>query len=224
MVINWVKQIPGITDEVLRNSAIGVISNANVYAGTCAMYSDGVSISMIPYLRSSGNNSTSFTNVLVHEMGGHGFGRLADEYMYYDEVAPQSKIAQVINSQTKWDYPTYLNISVYPEQSKSPWAHFEGLEDYSHVGLFEGGSLYFKGLWRPEQISCMDDNRKYYNSPSRFYIVKRILEVAGEVEPFSHNYSPMQKAQKMQKVMERFLERDVQKTDPTAVNGWEGVP
>ena len=223
-VIRWVQKIPGITSAVLKNSAIGVISNANVYAGTCASYGDGTSISMIPYLRSSSSGMTNFTNVVVHEMGGHGFGRLGDEYRYYDQEAPQDRKDDVIIYQTTWEYPFYLNLSVYPEQSKSFWAHFEGLADYSHVGMFEGGGLYYRGIWRPEQISCMEDNRKYYNSPSRFYIVKRILEIAGEVEPFSHSYSPEQKAQKLQKVMERFLERDVQKTDPNAVKGWEGVP
>ncbi|MBR5856342.1 MAG: hypothetical protein IKY70_03620 [Bacteroidales bacterium] len=224
LVKDWVMKIPGVTYEVLKKGAIGVISNANVYAGTCAAYSDGVSISMIPYFRSSTNSMTNFKNVVVHEMGGHGFGRLGDEYKYYSEAAPASETKRIVEYQTVWSYPFYLNLSVYPEQSKSNWAHFEGLEDYSHVGMFEGGGLYYQGIWRPEQISCMDDNRMYYNSPSRFYIVKRILEVAGEVEPFSQSYSPEEKAQKIAKVMERFLERDVQKADPNAVKGWQGVP
>lgn len=220
LVVEWAMKIPGVDYSVLKKGAIGVISNADVYAGTCASYSDGVSISMVPC------SKKNFTKVLVHEMGGHGFGRLADEYMYYDQMPSQSEIDRIISYQTTWSYPFYLNLSVYPEQSKSNWACFEGLADYSHVGMFEGGGLYYRGIWRPEKISCMDDNRKYYNSPSRFYIVKRILEIAGEVEPFSYDYSPEQKAQKMQKVMERFLERDVQKTDNTENNtkGWEGVP
>lgn len=224
LVMQWVMKIPGIDRNVLKRGAIGVISNANVYAGTCASYSDGVSISMIPYLRSASSGMTNFTNVVVHEMGGHGFGRLGDEYQSYDEMASEERQREVLNFQNNWAYPFYLNLSIYPEMSKSLWAHFEGVEGYSHVGMFEGGGLYTRGIWRPEKISCMEDNRKYYNSPSRFYIVKRILESSGEIPPYSTADSDEVKAERIVQVMKIFLEKDVQKTDNTATKGWEGVP
>ncbi len=226
LVIEWAMKIPGVDISVLQKGAIGVISNADVYAGTCASYSDGVSISMIPYLRSSSSGMTNFTNVVVHEMGGHGFGRLGDEYQTYNERASEERQKEVLSFQNDWLYPFYLNLSVYPQQSKSLWAHFQGVEGYSHVGMFEGGGLYTQGIWRPEKISCMEDNRKYYNSPSRFYIVKRILEGAGEIPPYSRNDSAETKAQIIADVMKIFLEKDVQKTDNTesATKGWEGVP
>ena len=225
LVLEWAMKIPGVDGNVLRKGAIGVISNADVYAGTCTSYNTGMSISMIPYLRNASTGMTSFKNVVAHEMGGHGFGRLGDEYMSYNQQAPSDRINQILNLQN-WMYPFYVNLSVYPEQCNSLWAHFEGLEDYSHVGMFEGGGLYTKGIWRAEQISCMNDNRLYYNSPSRFYIVKRILEIAGEIEPYSSSDSPEVKAQKIAKAMEIFLQKDVQKTDNTQTNTktWGGVP
>ena len=66
----------------------------------------------------------------------------------------------------------------------------------------------------------------YYNSPSRFYIVKRLLEAAGELEPYSDDDTEEVRAQKIAAAMARFLERDVQRTDNTQSNtkGWERVP
>ena len=189
------KTIEGISDHHLMNGAIGIISNADVYAGTCLSYSDGMSIAMIPYLRESKNSSTTFANVVSHEMGGHGFGRLADEYQNSAERISDLEKELVL----LWQSVGYSrNISVYPQQSESSWSHFKGVQGYSHVGMFEGGYYYKYGVWRPEQISCMWDNRLYYNSPSRYFIVERIMQIAGE--EFS---------------MAKFMEKDVEKTDHT---------
>ena len=189
------KTIEGIEDRHFRNGAIGIISNADIYAGTCLMSIDGRSIAMIPYLRNSKNASTSFPNVIRHEMGGHGFGRLADEYQNYDERIPDYFKENLLYWQSRGGQ---RNVSVYPLQSDSYWSHFAGVKGYSHVGMYEGGYYYKLGVWRPEEISCMWDNRPYYNSPSRYFIVERIMQIAGE--EFS---------------MEKFLEKDVQKTDNT---------
>jgi hypothetical protein len=159
------------------------------------MYSDGMSIAMIPYLRESKNSSTTFANVVSHEMGGHGFGRLGDEYQNFAERIPDPEKELLL----LWQAEGYQkNVSVYPQQSESPWSNFIGLQGYGHVGMFEGGNYYKYGVWRPEEISCMWDNRLYYNSPSRYFIVERIMQIARE--EFS---------------MEKFVEKDVQKTDNT---------
>jgi hypothetical protein len=194
-VFKLCKTIEGITDLHLMNGAVGIISNADVYAGTCMMYGDGMSIAMIPYLRESKNSSTTFANVVSHEMGGHGFGRLGDEYQNFAERIPDPEKELLL----LWQAEGYQkNVSVYPQQSESPWSNFIGLQGYGHVGMFEGGNYYKYGVWRPEEISCMWDNRLYYNSPSRYFIVERIMQIAGE--EFS---------------MEKFVEKDVQKTDNT---------
>ncbi len=225
-VFEWCKKIPELAEKGFVNAAIGIIINENVYAGTCLMFGDGKSISMIPYNRSSSSNQTKFENTLRHEMGGHGFGRLADEYRYYNETLPSETKELVLLWQS---YGAYNNISVYPAISDSPWAHFSGLSDYSHVGMHEGAYEYERGVWRPEVISCMHDNRAYFNSPSRFYIVKRILESTGEVESIKSTDSDVVKAAKMQILMDKFVQKDVQKTDNTGISsntngGWEGVP
>ena len=194
-VFSLCKTIEGITDTHLKNGAIGIISNADVYAGTCLSYIDGKSIASIPYLRESKTGMTSFPNVVSHEMGGHGFGRLADEYQNSSGRIPDEEKESLLYWQFRG---AHRNVSAYPQQSESPWSQFIGVQGYSHVGMFEGGYYYKQGIWRPEQISCMEDNRLYYNSPSRYFIVERIMQIAGE--EFS---------------MEKFLEKDVEKTDNT---------
>lgn len=190
------KTIDGITDSHLKNGAIGVISNADVYAGTCLSYIDGRSIASIPYLRNAKNSQTTFANVVCHEMGGHGFGRLADEYTNNSGTVPDEDKESLLY----WQSRGYSrNVSAYPQQSASPWANFIGLKDYTHVSMFEGGYYYKQGIWRPEKISCMQDNRLYYNSPSRYYIVERIMQIAGE-----------------ELTLEKFIAKDVQKTDNTS--------
>lgn len=197
------KTIDGIGDTQLKNGAIGVISNADVYAGTCLSYIDGRSIASIPYLRNSKGSTSTFANVVCHEMGGHGFGRLADEYQNSNGTitAEEKEVLEY------WQQKGYnMNVSLKPQQSESPWSNFAGVQGYSHVGMFEGGYYYKYGVWRPEKISCMDDNRLYYNSPSRYYIVDRIMQIAGE--EFN---------------MEKFIEKDVDKTDNTGTKVYEST-
>ena len=189
------KTIEGITDKHLKNGAIGVISNADVYAGTCMSYADGRNISSIPYLKSSKYGSISFANIVSHEMGGHGFGRLADEYQNSSGRIPDEDKEMILYWQSRG---RYRNVSVWAQQSETYWSHFAGLKEYSHVGMYEGGYYYKYGVWRPEEISCMWDNRLYYNSPSRYFIVERIMQIAGE-----------------EMNMAKFVEKDVVKTDNT---------
>ena len=144
--------------------------------------------------------------------------------MNYQSEMPESEKE---NTALWQDFGYGLNISLYPAMSDSPWSHFAGLSDYSHVGMYEGGHYYAKGVWRPEVISCMEDNRNYYNSPSRFYIVKRILEISREVDPITKDDSDQVKAQKMKILMDKFLAKDVEKRDKNSSNtksGWNGVP
>ncbi len=195
-VFSYVLKIPGMTSDDLKNNSIAVIINADVYAGTCVMWNDGRSIGMVPVHKSAKRNER-FVNLLCHEYGGHGFGRLADEYCYYDDMLPNDQKDYL---QTFQKYGYYLNLSVTSDEERVPWKSFMGRQDYAHVGIFTGGFLYRKGVWRSEQISCMDDNRMYFNTQSRYLIYERIMKVAGETPS-----------------VEEFIANDVEKTDHTAV-------
>lgn len=158
----------------------------------------------------AGSIQTTFSNTVKHEMGGHGIGRLGDEYRSSNDTISQAAKEDIL----KWQgYGCYLNKSVEPLIEDSPLAHFAGLEGYSHVGMWEGAG-YKYGVWRPEETSCMISNLPYFNSPSRFWIVKRLLESAGEVTPTENGEPAAVRAAKIQKVLEIFLEKDIQKTNP----------
>ena len=225
-VLDWCKKIPGITDDKLTKISIGVVINSNTYAGTCLTWRSGKHIAMMAFKRNAPTSSmTNFGNTVRHEMGGHGFGRLADEYVNEQAQIPDDEITKLLNWQ---DYGNHPNVSAYPLIADSPWSHFAGLADYTHVSMYEGAKYYGKGIWRPEKNSCMIDNRPYYNSPSRFHIVKRILELAGELDPITKDDSPTVKASKIQKAMEKFLPKDTKKTENATKSGtytgWDGVP
>lgn len=108
-------------------------------------------------------------------MGGHGIGRLGDEYRSSNDTISQAAKEDIL----KWE-----------------------------------GAGYKYGVWRPEETSCMISNLPYFNSPSRFWIVKRLLESAGEVTPTENGEPAAVRAAKIQKVLEIFLEKDIQKTNP----------
>lgn len=52
------------------------------------------------------------------------------------------------------------------------------------VDIYEGGFMYSRGVFRPEQNSCMNNNVPYFNAISRESIVRRIKEYAGETFSF----------------------------------------
>ena len=74
-VFSYARKVDGVTEADLDNTTVFVIINLDVYAGTCMMMATGRSVSMCP-------TGSSFGKVVTHEGGGHGFGRLLDEYRY----------------------------------------------------------------------------------------------------------------------------------------------
>ena len=122
-------------------------------------------------------------NTFLHEFGGHGYGRLADEYWSSKTVytAPGA-----IASHT-WTVSYALNVSGY--YGRVPWKadlldHLDEWTarnpDYGRIGIWHGGhtSLYYR--WRSEKTSCMIDNRPYYSAWQRILIVRKIMEKTGE--------------------------------------------
>lgn len=142
-----------------------------------------------------GRTTGDWRNTVIHEFGGHGFGRLGDEYWSSDMI---NYISGSIDSH-RWPVPFALNVAAQP--SNAPWADdllsqldvlTQQDERYGRIGVFQGAEGYLFGRWRSEMISCMIDNRPYYSAWQRMLIVRRIKALAGEA--FS---------------MEDFLARDV---------------
>ena len=127
-----------------------------------------------------GRHSGDWRNTFLHEFGGHGFGRLGDEYWNTSYKQPGA-----IGGHT-YAVPYCMNLSgIYGDY---PWHELLDNQDewvarnpdYARIGVFHGGhvSLYYR--WRSEKTSCMIDNRPYFSTWQRILIVRRILERAGE--------------------------------------------
>ena len=169
-VRSYVTAVTELTGKEMKDVTVIMPINSSVYAGTCQMWSDGFSISSIPV-------GSMFGKVVVHEAGGHGFAKLIDEYIYYDRTIPQETKEHI--EMMKQDFGFYINADFSDNIAETTWSCFAGHPKYPMVGTYAGAYMYRKGIWRPEQNSCMNDNTLYFNAPSRWAQVKRIHELAG---------------------------------------------
>lgn len=163
-----VKELP--TEKPL---AIIVVLNSTKYAGTTYLYSNGNSIALCPM--SSEASPNDFEGLIHHEAGGHGFGFLCDEYVYFQKNIPASR-KQDIKEWQKLGFQ--MNLDFTNDPSSILWKDFIGLDKYKQVGAYEGGYEYQYGVWRSEENSCMNNNVPYFNVQSRWSIVKRIMQLS----------------------------------------------
>lgn len=178
----YIRLIPALDEiEQLKDVACVLVLNSTKYAGTTSLYSNGFTVAMCPM--SSDPSPDDFEGLIHHEACGHGFGLLNDEYYESTpEIAiPESEMKTI----KKWQQSGfYLNVDSTKNLAKVVWKEFtQGTfvpaDKYGYVKAFEGGALYPKGVWRPEENSCMNRNIPYFNAPSRWAIVKRIMKLAG---------------------------------------------
>lgn len=176
IVKSYIASIEDLQDVPPGHLTVILPINADIYAGTCVMYPDGFSVSLCPV-------GSEFFKIVMHEAGGHGFAKLADEYVYFGETTiPASEITTI----TTWKSLGYMaNIDLAGDISATSWSGFNvpkyttGFPEISRVGAFEGAFQYGRGVWRAEYNSCMNNNIPYFNAPSRWAIVKRISDICG---------------------------------------------
>jgi hypothetical protein len=163
-----VSGLPQVTD--IRNTVVIMINNGMV--GGFA-YPDGTGFGIAVYSTPEGNKPYW----MMHEFGGHVFGRLADEYFSCPGEADDAFRTMVRADHAKGQD---LNTDVTNDPAQVAWAPFIGREGYEQVGFYEGGHYVCTGVWRPEEKSVMSGGTMYYNAPSRYLIWKRIKMIAGE--------------------------------------------
>ncbi|MDD2293290.1 MAG: M64 family metallopeptidase, partial [Bacteroidales bacterium] len=176
-----------LEDVVLDQSLVVMVVNQQKYAGTCVFWKSGRSIALCPIsnLSAEEGSQTNFKSVVLHEAAGHGFAKLSDEYVSKaneGKMIPDDEIEKIINYQTQYGY--YSNVSVIGDTDSVQWASFIGRKGYEAVNIYEGGHYYPYGVWRPESGSCMINNVHYFNAPSRYAIVKKIVATVGETITF----------------------------------------
>ena len=174
-----------INDDVARTLII-MIENSAEYSGLCYMWGDGSAVAVVPM--STDPAPYDFRGLVHHEAGGHGFGKLADEYIYHNAFIQScscSCCSHADEVKTYQSYGFYSNISLTGDMQSVPWAHMIYDPQYSNtVDVYEGAFFHTRGVFRSEPTSCMHNNIPYYNAISREAMVKRIKKYAGETYSF----------------------------------------
>jgi hypothetical protein len=179
-----------LTKDDLWRSLIILVPNSDAYEGVTYFEWYGSPISLCP--PSSRPYPQDTRGVVQHEAGGHGFGRLGDEGIVYSAWAP-SGVKDIV--ERKHSSGEYANLSTTSGLHSVPWAEFVFDTRYSdYVDVFEGGLSYMRGIFRPEQNSCMNYGIPYYNAPSRLSIMRRIFDYAGEGFSMDYFYAHDSKA------------------------------
>ena len=115
--------------------------------------------------------------VVQHEACGHGFGKLGDESITKQAWATPDILA-IINGYHARGW--YKNLATTSKMSQVAWADFIFDTRYSdQVDVYEGGYGYMRGVFRPENNSCMNYGIPYFNVMSRLDIMRRIREYSG---------------------------------------------
>ena len=174
-----------INDDVARTLII-MIENSAEYSGLCYLWGDGSAVAVVPM--STDPAPYDFRGLVHHEAGGHGFGKLADEYIYHNAFIQScgctccKHIDEIREFQS---HGFYSNISLTGDMQSVPWAHMIYDPQYSNtVDVYEGAFFHTRGVFRSEPTSCMHNNIPYYNAISREAMVKRIKKYAGETYSF----------------------------------------
>lgn len=185
-VFNYALRIPEVTKANLNQSLIIITPNSTDYGGICQMWDDGSAIAFCP--RSTYGYPLDTRGVLQHEAGGHGFGKLGDEYIYHNEFidfCTCTCCGHTFEFNHAKALGWYDNLSLTGKMHEVPWSHLIFDERYSdRVDIYEGGFMHNRGVFRSEQNSCMNNDIPYYSAISRESIVKRIKKYAGEEYSF----------------------------------------
>lgn len=182
-IFNYAMKVSPVDESNLNQSLIIVTPNTIDYGGITEMWEDGSTIAFCPL--SEDTYPYDARGIIQHEAGGHGFGKLGDEYIYHNgfiEFCCPLDFATLNHGKSLgW----YENLSLTGKMHEVPWAHLIFDDRYSDVvDIYEGGFMHSRGVFRSEQNSCMNNNISYYNAISREAIVKRIMEYAGESYSF----------------------------------------
>lgn len=177
-VMKYVKKVEDI-DSV--NTLAVVILNANISRGVTYMMGSNrqdynYAIALCPVIDSL--KSEMFRSVLVHEAVGHGFAKLADEYVRSTEgSATDADIRYLKEMHEKWAW--FMNVDSEKDSTKVIWTQFIYDPEFANeqISTYEGGYTFYKGVYRPTQGSMMNSNDAPFNAPSRQAIYNKVMKL-----------------------------------------------
>lgn len=177
---------PTVTQDKIGRTLVTLIENTEDYGGITYMWGDGSAIACCPMSRDV--YPYDFRGLVQHEAGGHGFGKLGDEYIYHNAFIQTCDClccphVDTFNANKSRGW--FENLSLTGNMYDVPWSHFIFDPQYSNlVDIYEGGYMHMRGVFRSEPNSCMNNNVPYFSAISREAIVKRMKEYAGESYSF----------------------------------------
>ncbi len=185
-VFDYALGAPTVNKGNLNQTLIIMVPNSTDYGGICQMWEDGSAIAFCP--QSTYGYPLDTRGVIQHEAGGHGFGKLGDEYIYHNafiDACDCSCCGHVLEFNGAKSLGWYDNLELTGKMHSVGWSHLIFDDRYSDiVDIYEGGYMHNRGVFRSEPNSCMNNDIPYYSTISRESIVKRIKAYAGETYSF----------------------------------------
>lgn len=185
-VFDYALGAPTVNKGNLNQTLIIIVPNSTDYGGICQMWEDGSAIAFCP--KSTYGYPLDTRGVIQHEAGGHGFGKLGDEYIYHNafiDACDCSCCGHVLEFNGAKSLGWYDNLELTGKMHSVGWSHLIFDNRYSDiVDIYEGGYMHNRGVFRSEPNSCMNNEIPYYSTISRESIVKRIKAYAGETYSF----------------------------------------
>jgi hypothetical protein len=197
-VMKYLKKVEGI--DSIHALAV-VIMNMNINKGVTYMFANtkrqdySYAIALCPVIDSL--KSEMFRSVLVHEAVGHGFAKLADEYVRSTEgSATDDDIKELKERHEKYGW--FLNVDSEKDSTNVLWTKFIYDAEFANekIGTYEGGYTFFKGVYRPSEESMMRSNDAPFNAPSRQVIYNKVMKMALDRTPTYQEFVEFDKAHK----------------------------
>ena len=180
-IIDYSLKTESVTKQNFNKSLVVMVENSKEYGGVTLMYSDGSAVAICPMSQDA--YPYDFRGIVQHEAGGHGFAKLADEYIYTNGfisscICPYSHLSDFNSGkQLGW----YRNLEATGDMNEVGWSHLIFNPKYSDiVDIYEGGYYHTRGIYRSEPVSCMNNNIPYFSAISRQEIVERIMRYSGQ--------------------------------------------
>lgn len=198
----YAQKVPNIHTDRLHISV--VYNSLNAGRSYTVMYSDGT---FVGYMKEGVNP------VLNHEVGGHGFAKLLDEYVEggYENLTFPEDDKDILDSQWEnWGWGA--NVDWRNDWTTVKWSRLLNDSRYANegLGLYEGAYLYGYGAYRPTENSMMRYNDSPFNAPSREQIYKTIMQLS-EGDGWTYNY-------------EDFVEYDAINRNATTTRALQTLP
>lgn len=182
LAFRYAKMAPTVDNSNIDQTLIIMVPNSTDYGGVTQMWESGAAIAFCP--KSTYAYPLDSRGLIQHEAGGHGFGKLADEYIYHNafiDACACTCCPHVLQFLGCKRLGWYDNLELTARRHEVGWSHLLYHPKYMNiVDIYEGGFFHSRGVFRSEQNSCMNNNIPYYSTISRESIVRRIKKYAGE--------------------------------------------